>query len=94
MCPLRLAWQLVAAATAVMDGAFSADVMHESLRRSSLAEIAPGSVVNLELPLRASVADEATRTRLWPELLKMYKTYESYQQKTDRQLPVVLLSPR
>jgi riboflavin synthase len=41
-------------ATAIADGVFSADVMHESLRRSSLAEVAPGSSVNLELPLRAS----------------------------------------
>jgi riboflavin synthase len=41
-------------ATAIADGHFSADVMHESLRRSSLAEVAPGSSVNLELPLRAT----------------------------------------
>jgi riboflavin synthase len=41
-------------ATSVVDGTFSADVMHESLRRSSLAEIAEGSNVNLELPLRAA----------------------------------------
>ncbi len=41
-------------ATAIADGVFAADVMHESLRRSSLAEIAEGSAVNLELPLRAS----------------------------------------
>jgi riboflavin synthase len=41
-------------ATAIADGAFSADVMLESLRRSSLAEVAAGSSVNLELPLRAS----------------------------------------
>jgi riboflavin synthase len=41
-------------ATAVADGSFSADVMHESLRRSSLGEVAEGSSVNLELPLRAS----------------------------------------
>jgi riboflavin synthase len=41
-------------ATAVADGAFSADVMQESLRRSSLAEVAAGSEVNLELPLRAT----------------------------------------
>jgi riboflavin synthase len=41
-------------ATAVVDGSFSADVMHESLRRSSLAEVASGSSVNLELPLRAA----------------------------------------
>lgn len=41
--------------TAVDPGAerFAADVMHETLRRSSLAEAAPGGQVNLELPLRA-----------------------------------------
>jgi deazaflavin-dependent oxidoreductase (nitroreductase family) len=44
--------------------------------------------------LRATVADAATKARLWPELLKMYKTYDSYQKKTDREIPVVLLSPR
>jgi len=41
-------------ATAIADGQFSAEVMHETLRRSSLAEAAAGSDVNLELPLRAS----------------------------------------
>jgi riboflavin synthase len=40
-------------ATAVSDGHFAADVMNETLRRSSLAEVQPGSRVNLELPLRA-----------------------------------------
>ena len=32
---------------------FTADVMHETLRRSSLADATPGAQVNLELPLRA-----------------------------------------
>jgi riboflavin synthase len=32
---------------------FAADVMHETLRRSSLAGLGPGAHVNLELPLRA-----------------------------------------
>ena len=41
-------------ATAIADGQFSAEVMHETLRRSSLAEAARGSGVNLELALRAS----------------------------------------
>jgi riboflavin synthase len=41
-------------ATAIAEGHFSADVMHESLRRSSLGEVGEGSSVNLELPLRAS----------------------------------------
>src|SRR3954469_5237737 len=33
---------------------FGADVMQETLRRSSLAGLEPGGRVNLELPLRAS----------------------------------------
>ncbi len=41
-------------ATAIADGRFSADVMHETLRRSSLAGVVEGAEVNLELPLRAS----------------------------------------
>jgi riboflavin synthase len=40
-------------ATAIDDGQFSADVMHETLRRSSLAGAGAGAPVNLELPLRA-----------------------------------------
>jgi riboflavin synthase len=40
-------------ATEVADGRFAADVMHETLRRSSLAGVADGTRVNLELPLRA-----------------------------------------
>src|SRR3954463_11610939 len=32
---------------------FGADVMHETLRRSSLADVRAGTRVNLELPLRA-----------------------------------------
>ncbi|QEC48650.1 riboflavin synthase [Baekduia soli] len=40
-------------ATGVADGRLRFDVMHETLRRSSLAGVAPGSAVNLELALRA-----------------------------------------
>jgi riboflavin synthase len=41
-------------ATAIADGRFAADVMNETLRRSSLAEAGTGGRVNLELPLRAA----------------------------------------
>jgi riboflavin synthase len=41
-------------ATAVAGGAFSAEVMNETLRLSSLAEAGTGSPVNLELAMRAS----------------------------------------
>jgi riboflavin synthase len=41
-------------ATQVAGDGFRADVMQETLRRSSLAQLAEGSRVNLELPLRAA----------------------------------------
>ena len=41
-------------ATAIADGLFRAEVMHETLRRSSLGAAAQGSAVNIELALRAS----------------------------------------
>jgi riboflavin synthase len=41
-------------ATEVQDGAFSTDVMNETLALSSLAETHPGSSVNLELAMRAT----------------------------------------
>jgi riboflavin synthase len=41
-------------AAALDDGSFAADAMNETLRRTSLGDLAPGAEVNLELPLRAS----------------------------------------
>lgn len=40
-------------ATELGDGTFAADAMHETLRRTALGALAPGSPVNLELALRA-----------------------------------------
>jgi riboflavin synthase len=37
--------------TEVADGDFTADVMHETLRRTALGALEPGSAVNLERPL-------------------------------------------
>ncbi|MEA2271333.1 MAG: riboflavin synthase [Solirubrobacteraceae bacterium] len=41
-------------ATGICGDRFGADVMHETLRRSSLGDLEPGARVNLELPLRVS----------------------------------------
>jgi riboflavin synthase len=41
-------------ATDVADGSFAAEVMNETLARTSLAAAQPGACVNLELPLRPS----------------------------------------
>jgi riboflavin synthase len=41
-------------ATSVTPGGFTADVMEETLRRTTLGALRPGDPVNLELPLRAA----------------------------------------
>jgi riboflavin synthase len=41
-------------AVTISDGSFAADAMNETLLRSSLGDLASGSEVNLELPLRAT----------------------------------------
>lgn len=41
-------------AVAVADGSFTAEVVNETLQRSSLRDAEDGAVVNLELPLRAT----------------------------------------
>jgi F420H(2)-dependent quinone reductase len=44
-------------------------------------------------PARARVATADERERLWPALVAMYVHFAAYQQRTDRQIPVVILSP-
>lgn len=44
-------------------------------------------------PYRADVADAEERARLWPEITRDHANYASYQRRTDREIPVVLLRP-
>ncbi len=44
--------------------------------------------------MRARVADGAERTRLWDAVTAAHTNYADYQHKTDRLIPVVVLSPR
>jgi deazaflavin-dependent oxidoreductase (nitroreductase family) len=41
----------------------------------------------------ARTASPEEREQLWPKLVEMYGTYASYQAKTSREIPVVLLTP-
>jgi deazaflavin-dependent oxidoreductase (nitroreductase family) len=43
---------------------------------------------------RARVASPAERERLWPGLVQMFPLYAEYAQKTERVIPVVLLTPQ
>ena len=40
---------------------------------------------------RARTADAEERSRLWPRLVAMYGSYASYQTRTTREIPVVIL---
>jgi deazaflavin-dependent oxidoreductase (nitroreductase family) len=44
--------------------------------------------------MRAHTADDAERAELWPKLVAMYRDYDDYQARTERKIPVVVLSPR
>lgn len=44
-------------------------------------------------PYTAEIADAETRARLWPKITADHKNYAGYQNKTDREIPVVLLHP-
>jgi len=44
-------------------------------------------------PVSARVASEAERARLWPLLVAMYASFETYQRATERTIPVVILEP-
>ena len=44
--------------------------------------------------MTAHVATAEERDRLWPQVTADYKNYADYQKKTDREIPLVLLTPR
>ena len=43
--------------------------------------------------MRARPATDEERERLWPRLVTAYEHFESYQRRTDRVIPVVMLTP-
>jgi deazaflavin-dependent oxidoreductase (nitroreductase family) len=46
------------------------------------------------LDVHAHVADAEERARLWPRVVRAYAGYDSYQRRTDREIPLVVLEPR
>jgi len=44
--------------------------------------------------MRARRASDEEKAKLWPRLVAMYRDYDDYQARTDRNIPVVVLEPR
>lgn len=45
-------------------------------------------------PVHARIATPEERERLWPVAVGVYKGYETYQRRIDREIPLVILEPR
>jgi deazaflavin-dependent oxidoreductase (nitroreductase family) len=44
--------------------------------------------------VHARVANPEERARLWPKVVELYSGYRGYQERTDREIPLVILEPR
>ena len=44
--------------------------------------------------MRAEVADADERARVWPLIASRHRNYAGYQDKTQREIPLVALTPR
>lgn len=51
-------------------------------------------VEDQEIPVLASAAQGAERARLWSSMIEVWPAYDDYQTRTDREIPVVVLSRR
>ena len=57
----------------------------------------PDTVVQIgseRRPVRARVAGAQERKRLWPKAVATYSGYRGYQERTEREIPLVILEPR
>ena len=67
---------------------------HPAWSGNLLAEPAARVTVGrTELPVRARLAVEAERARLWPQLTRMWPAYDTYAGRSGRDLRVFVLEP-
>ncbi|HEY3070195.1 MAG TPA: nitroreductase family deazaflavin-dependent oxidoreductase [Gaiellaceae bacterium] len=64
---------------------------YRNLEANPEAEI---QVKDRTLPVRAETAGPDRRPRLWQKMTAVWPGYDEYQTKTEREIPVVVLSPR
>jgi deazaflavin-dependent oxidoreductase (nitroreductase family) len=63
-------------------------IWFKNLQANPTAEI---QVLDERIPVTYSVAEGEERERLWKLMCEAWPDYESYQEKTDREIPVVIL---
>lgn len=63
------------------------------LNLSANPEVEVASKGRPKRTMRARVATPDERARLWPQVVSAYKSYAGYQERTEREIPVVFLEP-
>ncbi|HET8996805.1 MAG TPA: nitroreductase family deazaflavin-dependent oxidoreductase [Acetobacteraceae bacterium] len=61
-----------------------------NLQANPRAELQAG---RQRFPVIGHVLDAAERARFWPKLVAIYPAYQTYQQRTTREIPLLRLSP-
>ena len=46
-----------------------------------------------EVQIKAQVVDREDKLRLWQKMVEIYPTYDDYQRKTEREIPLLVLRP-
>ena len=72
-------------------GAPNHPAWYENLRSDPSATI---EVKGEEIPVVATTASGAERSRLWSLMTEAYPAYDDYQLRTDREIPVVVFARR
>ena len=92
-------WKLVNVATAAHVAAYKATGGRfllgplgaaRTLREMGETEIQVGSE-HRRVTVREATPEE--KERLWPRLVEIWPSYEGYQKRTERQIPLAILSP-
>lgn len=52
------------------------------------------TVDGVTMPMTARVVDEDEKAELWSAIVESYDGYRKYQEKTDRDIPVISVEPR
>ncbi len=63
---------------------------YQNLMAEPAAEL---QILDNRLQVTARTADAAERAQWWPRIVTAYSDYALYQSKTDREIPVVFLTP-
>jgi deazaflavin-dependent oxidoreductase (nitroreductase family) len=71
-------------------GASSHPAWYLNLRANPVATVEVGE---RKVRVRAEEVDGEEKARLWQKMVAMYSSYDDYQEKTDREIPLLVLHP-